>query len=342
MTEVSFTNWRIFLFLLALLPLCLASTPANAQEDVLPPLSVTRDMDQRIPFQYKEDPQSGPLMELENLNNPYFRDQLELQREIILLERLVQWQSDVNRLKAVYDEVGLEFNPPAPPRDLCAKVVQNAICAKHYPGLYGLDVPDPEPAPKAPKPAISVSSQPAPQPVSPPPSDEPPDMESPYKWASVTCAAGTCKALLTRPGTSDFRLSIREGQVLPDSSVVADINPSGVRVRKQGSLIELDFTRAPSRIASSTFGRGEQQRDSTSGSSRPNPGDAGNGQSSGESSQTQQPAPASAAPEPSSGQARDSGSQGIVNLFSQSVPEYDPEGDSAEIPVIPDEELANE
>lgn len=184
--------------------------------------------------------------------NPYLNDTLALQYQNIILEKMIVRQTAISRTEKSFMDVGVPFNQPAPPRGICEQIPVNIPCYKAYPDLYPgavaevgqieegalTDVPpmvgsiDPPPAPAAskaprkkeePKPATDFSA---------------------YRWAEITCAGGSCKAVISEKG---IRRSVRAGDMIGDGIKIEQITATGVQASKDDKTVPLQAALAPSR-----------------------------------------------------------------------------------------------
>lgn len=243
--------------LIAVLPLILsflslpgASARAASGPDVLPPFQIPLREEAEKMREHIDAVKPGEA----GFSNPYLEETVALQYQISLLELLVQRQTSIVRLQKAYGELGRPFAGPPPARGICAQLPPNAPCAQHYPELYraGLEAAG---FPEIDLEALKEEQPPLVEPVAMP-APPPEAAASDFAWTDIMCAAGVCRAVVTASGNPKSRLSVREGDILPDGSKIVRIGYALVAAEKGGQQIKLLPADAPSKggSASPLFG----------------------------------------------------------------------------------------
>ncbi len=230
-----------------------ASAQVAFAEESLPAISLeSSTMQQPGPGQFSLD--SRPVFDYAN---PYLNDTLSLQYQNIILEKMILRQTAISRTEKSFIGVGVPFNQPAPPRGICEQIPVNIPCYKAYPDLYPgavADVGQIEEGALADVPPVVGVIDPPPAPAAPktPRKKEEPKAEtdfSAYRWAEITCAGGSCKAVISERGT---RRSVRQGDMIGDGIKIEQITATGVEASKDGKTVPLQAALAPSRGGASS------------------------------------------------------------------------------------------
>lgn len=240
------SKYSLFLFALVLF---LAPDFSYAQSTKLPQLNVP-SLTER--FEDKNfDPSAVPDIKL---NNAYLIDIVKLQYQISLLTDLLERQRNVAEIKQNYDNLGVAFEAPPPPFDLCQLVPVNIPCFKAYPYLYPR-IQEIEAREKAKRDAQArakqvVSSRPqraeklpvkvkAVAKAKPKPKKKK-EITTPYNWADIFCVGGECRAILVEGSNSNSRQTVFEGDELLDGSKITKITASQVKITKKGKNFDLE------------------------------------------------------------------------------------------------------
>lgn len=241
-------------------------SPVALAQDSIPTISVPKlEKTEERPEAFQ-----GAVKPFLNIQNAYFTDAIRLQYQISLMQQLLQWHSQINKLKVAYDSIGHPFLLPKPPQNICKELPRNMICVHSYPDLYpdedgnapftpGLDPSqnvflDPIDNPELRQARVISASLPVdnvvPQRQEPVPAlaaVKPPKPSVNYQWSNISCALGKCKAVVT---DGSYRQTIRAGDKLIDDAVVKKISVDGVIVTKDGE--EIMVGPAPANIDTAT------------------------------------------------------------------------------------------
>lgn len=217
--------------LLAASTVFLCEKTAVAQ-DVVPSIFVRPDMAQETPA-----PMPELDMEFIDWGNDYFNDVMMLQYQVGLLQQMIGWQSEVNRMSQTYGKLGVPFTPPKPPQRACELLPYNILCFYSYPdldlGMAGVEDSS-FPLPRQQQGGLVGTlaklaggfmggAQ----------------KKEDYQWANVSCSSGICKAVLTSPADKSYRRTVFENDKLENGAVVTAISVDGVTIKKEDKVIDL-------------------------------------------------------------------------------------------------------
>lgn len=169
--------------------------------------------------------------------NRYLNTFLMLQRQNVLLAKLLEREKSLKDMTASYKKIGIEYDAPKPDLSLCQELPANLACAVAYPDKYGSFLPPPAPLPAVPVMPVIVSTDELPQAV---------ELLSPdagikdLMWTDITCLNDQCRAVITPdPSDAAARYSVKVGDVLPPGGTVQSITYMGVIIDHKGSSIPL-------------------------------------------------------------------------------------------------------
>lgn len=164
--------------------------------------------------------------------NPYMQDLLTLQEQVQILARLEDRQKTILDMAQNYQDVGVEFEYPAPSRDVCRKIPANAACAREYTDMYE-DYTLPWERGGVLSPAIDPADVLAMTPDMMQIDLEPPAPK--LSWVSVNCLTGACRAVIVEnTESSQRRYTVREGDELISGGKVTSVTRAGVKVMIDG------------------------------------------------------------------------------------------------------------
>jgi hypothetical protein len=189
-------------------------------------------------------------------NNVYLEDTLRLQYQISLLEKMIQRQSSISRLEKNYQELGLPFRQPLPPRGICEQIPANIPCYRAYPELYDVVLPVVGQLDTLIEEPLSVDmildeSELREEPSAPAPDShkkaEPVSyVADRYNWTEVLCGGGVCSAVVVKDNNPMLRRTVQEGDLLEGGNItVGKITAKGVTVLEEGKTVSLSPARAP-------------------------------------------------------------------------------------------------
>lgn len=220
---------------------CFPAMAENKQASSLPPFAFPRDDVRERAARENWTLAPVPLPES---RNAYLSGILSLQSQIGLIQKLSERQESLTRLEEAYNDLGIPFTPPPPPRSVCEKIPPSVVCVTAYPDLMRVSLP-PEDLEETPIPTVE-----APQTREETP--EPEEIGPAYRWTDVSCAGGNCRAVLVDEDDAGTRRTVSEGDALPDGTIVSRISFEGVRVTQGGKDITLMPAVAPSRGGSAS------------------------------------------------------------------------------------------
>lgn len=234
MTRLSF----LLLPALALCALGLVSGQAFAQAQ-LPEVSLQKE----IPMDSTNEASLVPSFDeaFAAIKNPLLSDQIKLQYQIELLDKMTARQAALEQIAESYAKLGIEYKAPAPPLTLCRQLPPNALCIKYYPDVYKDIVDARKAAFEARKPPVIEIAPPklsdgTPAPVA---ARAPAKPVAAYYWSDIQCLSGQCRAVVTSMDNPASRRRVRVGDRLSDKSVVRSISASGVEVVKEKETLSL-------------------------------------------------------------------------------------------------------
>lgn len=170
--------------------------------------------------------------------NRYLTTFLALQRQNVLLTKLLERERSIMDMVANYKRIGIEYEPPKPDLKTCQEIPLNLACAVAYPDRYGSFLPPPAPLPAVPIMPVAVSTDELPQAV---------ELLSPdagikdLVWTDITCLNDNCRAVITPdPSDSSARYSVKVGDALPPGGVVQSISYLGVVILHGRETITLE------------------------------------------------------------------------------------------------------
>ncbi len=178
--------------------------------------------------------------------NPYLGGILQLQDQIELIKKLSERQETLAKLRETYGALGIPFTAPPPTRSVCEKIPPSLVCVEAYPDLLKVAMPMEDLGENLPVvPSVAVAPTPDPGPVE--------DVGPDYRWTDVSCAGGTCRAVIVEADDGRARRTVAEGDTLSDGeTVVSRIAFEGVRVTHGGKDWALMPAVAPSRGGSAS------------------------------------------------------------------------------------------
>lgn len=222
--------------------LCALPVMAHAQQATLPGFEISNTG--AAPSLESQDYGRSPNVIFNGIKNEEMRSILQLQNQIMMIQALTNWQSQITKLEETYQKAGLPFSAPNPPRAICEQVPPNSVCGAAYADL-GTGAPLlPMPQNNMPKPE-PVKAEAEPEPKKPVAEAEPEEPEAPrYRWADIRCMANACSAVLINEDNG-VRVSAVEGETLDDNVLVQQISPLGVTLRANGVAVELLPSDAP-------------------------------------------------------------------------------------------------
>lgn len=210
-----------------------------------------------------------------SIENPYLSDTIKLNYQISLLEKMVDRQTELQKISDSYQAMGASFNEPPPPKGICAQLPPNAPCLKYHPELYD-NLVDARRAyyeeleakareaelARNPEAAAVIAAKEDPEvrarlereAAERKAKAEAREREQRYRWTEVTCSAGNCRGVLVKPAAGSYRATVHEGTRLPDGTLVQRISANGIRVSISGQVI--DVRPAPGEAGSTEAGLG--------------------------------------------------------------------------------------
>ena len=186
---------------------------APLAQDILPSMHLYPDM---------VKPDIIPMPELDmkfnNWDNSYLGDILMLQYQVGLLQQMIEWQSEINRMSQTYMKLGIPFTRPKPPQRACKLLPYNIPCFYAYPEI------------DADLPLGNISQE-----KSLTSSKNNRAINDNYKWTNVSCASKICKAVIVSDKDKSYRRVVLENDTLENGSVVVSISVDGVKVKEKDS-----------------------------------------------------------------------------------------------------------
>lgn len=182
--------------------------------------------------------------------NDYLRDLIKLQYQNYVLERLLERQTEIERVAEAYANLDLTYNRPAPPLGLCRQLPANLLCVSYFPSLYQDTMQGvKEQVKKEVESLVALIQQADSETKNFIQSAK--DKEAKvkkttdtkaeksasvdYRWSDITCLAGECEAVIEDLKTASFNQTVKIGDALPDGSMVAMIAASGVKIKDKGA-----------------------------------------------------------------------------------------------------------
>ena len=229
---------------------------ANAQSTRLPEITIPDEKNEFKDNSFKpsETPNIG-------LRNNYLEDVIKLQYQISLLKQLLDRQKKIQQVADSYRNLGVTFESPPPPFELCRLVPVNIPCFEAYPYLYPR-LRELEEREKAKRQAQAIAFKEAAKAQQQKPKSDslpvkkvqkktektatkpkPPkkkEITTDYKWADIFCIIDECKAIIIEGDDGNSRQTILEGDELLDGSKVLSITSSFVKVVKEGKNLILE------------------------------------------------------------------------------------------------------
>lgn len=181
----------------------------------------------------------NPATESFGEQNAQLATLLDLQYQMQVLKRLIDYEQSVNQIVQAAINIGVS-DPAiaAPNEDLCRQVPANIPCAQAYDALYPDfsmgNVLTPLPAPE-PVPTRAVANE---LPVE---TEVPQTLAESLYWTDITCLAQKCTAIIS-PDVKNpqARYRISTGETLPDGAVIKSISASGVVIERGKKSITLE------------------------------------------------------------------------------------------------------
>jgi hypothetical protein len=184
------------------------------------------------------------------IENPFLSDLVKLNYQIGLLDKMVSRQAVIDQIGEVYEKMGVAYKQPLPALGVCKQLPPNAVCIKAYPDLYAsyaqerrayyealegqknIDeggVPQESAQEKAARLAMEDAIRRE--------REEKASRKTRYQWTDITCRAGTCRGVLISPAVNGYRVTIRQGERLPDGTLIESISANGVSINIGGDKI---------------------------------------------------------------------------------------------------------
>lgn len=198
------------------------------------------------------------------LRNKYLDDKIKLQYQIALINNLIEWQKQVQKIEEAYAAIGVNFDQAKPARAICEQVPINLPCYRAYPDLYPAMHAEVEQQRKeivdeaveaakqrqgynrvvaearAPEGVAAFDTEQRQKAVQKERSqDVKTGVKSDFEWLEVFCLSGECQAVITRITDPDYRLTVSLGDALPDGSEISKIQPGRLEASKDGNIIVL-------------------------------------------------------------------------------------------------------
>lgn len=188
-------------------------------------------------------------------DNPFLSDVVKLNYQISLLEKMVERQAELQKIKESFDTMGAKFDLPPPPRGICAQLPANAACLKHYPELY-TELVSKRRAYYEQLKAEAAAKDPALKTHEGESKEEAKarrereeaerkeklaraERKSRYLWTNIACISGDCRGVLIASQQQGFRATVREGSRLADGTTVESVSKDGIIVRISGDTIRV-------------------------------------------------------------------------------------------------------
>ncbi len=174
------------------------------------------------------------------LDNKYFTNITTLQYQNSLLEILTERQLKTKEIADSFRTIGLPFNQPPPPRNVCAELPRNALCSSFYKDLYQTKIAprreaadDNDSTPPVQVKETKKKKETAKKNIVKP---------VPYRWADISCVAGSCRAVLVGSGdeAQTGRSTVTVGNVMKDGWQVSEIGFNKVKMIKDSRVETLN------------------------------------------------------------------------------------------------------
>lgn len=180
-------------------------------------------------------------------DNTYLRDLIKLQHQIYIMEKLIERQTEIERVAEAYASMKIAYSRPAPPYGICTQLPANALCMAYYPNLYrgAMQSAQAKIAEEVTELVAMVqdANKKAEQVIADGKKMKKEAKEGKiganktgqgkgdYRWNDISCLAGACQAVIQDAEKSSFRQTVSLGDQLPDDSIIVAIAATGVRVK---------------------------------------------------------------------------------------------------------------
>lgn len=196
------------------------------------------------PFQATADaapvdtaPQKSPVANTPG-GNRYLNTFLALQRQNVLLTKLLAREKSLVDMVGNYKRIGITYDPPKPDLTMCQELPLNLACAVGYPDQYGSFLPPPPSLPAVPIMPVIISSDDLPKAVE---TLSPDAGLRDLLWTDITCLNTVCRAVITPDqNNAAARYSVKVGDSLPPGGTVQSISYGGVVINHKGETITLE------------------------------------------------------------------------------------------------------
>lgn len=210
----------------------------------------------------------GSFTEFE-IQNSYLGDQVKLQYQIALIQKLIAFQKQVLEVQTAYKNLGITYKDPLPSRRICEQIPVNVLCYNAYPELYSevegnlaarkqevLDKAIDEATNKKGFDAIRADARPEggltgltldgnidgssgdnQKTTAQARKEKKMASRTNYEWIEIFCLSGECQGLMTSRIDEEIRLNVSVGDELPDGVKVTKIAPGRMEGMKNGLFI---------------------------------------------------------------------------------------------------------
>lgn len=189
------------------------------------------------------------------IDNEFLSDVVKLNYQISLLEKMVERQAELQKIKESFQIMGADFDVPAPPRGICAQLPANAACLKEYPDLYAEIVAnrkayyermraeaaarDPKNQAYAGESKEEAAARRAREEAALREKLAKAERKTRYKWTDITCTGGECRGVLVATARQGYRATVHRGSTLGDGTIVESVSKNGIVVSIAGDTIHV-------------------------------------------------------------------------------------------------------
>jgi hypothetical protein len=185
------------------------------------------------------------------IDNPFLSDVMKLNYQVALLNKMVARQAVLQKISQSYESLGVHYEPPLPPRGICAQMPPNTECIKAYPDLYQ-DIRSERKEfykNKGGETAAVLGAQPAltaeeaaelaKQDAMRREKQEKEMRRNRYQWSDISCAGSQCRGVIVAPSIPGVEMTVYQGIKLNDGTVIESISAQGIKANMDGEIVSL-------------------------------------------------------------------------------------------------------